>query len=49
MSRGVGIVFLLLALPAGASAQGALNDQQRVGQQAGGGRIAEAVKAALQP
>jgi mono/diheme cytochrome c family protein len=32
MSRGVGIVFLLLALPAGASAQGALNDQQRVGQ-----------------
>jgi len=27
MSRGVGIVFLLLALPAGASAQGALNDQ----------------------
>ena len=32
MSRGVGIVFLLLALLAGASAQGALNDQQRVGQ-----------------
>ena len=32
MSRGVGIVLLLLALPAGASAQGALNDQQRVGQ-----------------
>jgi len=32
MSRGVGIVFLLLALPAGAFRQGALNDQQRVGQ-----------------
>jgi mono/diheme cytochrome c family protein len=32
MSRGVGIVLLLLALPAGASAQGALNDQQRLGQ-----------------
>jgi mono/diheme cytochrome c family protein len=31
MSRGVGIV-LLLALPAGAFAQGALSDQQRVGQ-----------------
>ena len=32
MSRGVGIVLLFLALPAGASAQGALTDQQRVGQ-----------------
>src|SRR5262245_65429719 len=32
MSRGVGIVLLLLALPAGASAQSALNDQQRLGQ-----------------
>ena len=32
MSRGAGIVLLLLALPAGASAQGALTDQQRQGQ-----------------
>jgi mono/diheme cytochrome c family protein len=31
MSRGA-IVLLLLALPAGASAQGVLNDQQRLGQ-----------------
>ena len=32
MSRRVGMVLLLLALPAGASAQGALNEQQRLGQ-----------------
>ena len=32
MSRGVVIVLLLFALPAGASAQGALNDQQHLGQ-----------------
>jgi mono/diheme cytochrome c family protein len=33
MSRGVGIILLLLALPAGVSAQpSALNEQQRLGQ-----------------
>ena len=33
MSRGVGIILLLLALPAGTSAQpSALNEQQRLGQ-----------------